>query len=332
MKLQCKMLTAVLFCVAMGIMLPIQGSLFDVPQVQATETKTLTVFHSLQDIFDSESFANESFGIERVTIKPGQKVADVVRAKELNGYTFYKMGVIGIGRVPTTYEEIGTRNTDFYFEYRPAVLPPITIHLSHVTDNHVELGYERVTVQPGETVTFSPKVYEGYAYRTSGGRNTGLTFTYDELTENGDELKLIYSPAPSSATASVYRLYDRKTSYHFYTSNSQEVELLKSRGWNLEGTAWKVSTSKEGNPIYRVWNTKTGERIYTRHWSEVEKLVGRGWKNEGIAFYSKDQGKPIYRLRNKRTGKYLLTLHQSEVAKLVAGEWQNEGVAWYSEP
>lgn len=138
--------------------------------------------------------------------------------------------------------------------------------------------------------------------------------------------------ATISSTKPVYRLYDRKTNYHFYTSSMEEVNLLQSRGWTLEGTAWKVSTSKEGNPIYRVWNTGTGERIYTRHWSEVEKLVSRGWKNEGIAFYSKDQGKPIYRLRNKRTGKYLLTLHQSEVAKLVAGEWQNEGVAWYSEP
>lgn len=138
--------------------------------------------------------------------------------------------------------------------------------------------------------------------------------------------------ATISSTKPVYRLYDRKTNYHFYTSSMEEVNLLQSRGWNLEGTGWKVSTSKEGNPIYRVWNTGTGERIYTRHKSEVDKLVSRGWKNEGIAFYSKDQGKPIYRLRHKPTGKYLLTLHQSEVAKLVAGEWQNEGVAWYSEP
>lgn len=147
--------------------------------------------------------------------------------------------------------------------------------------------------------------------------------------------RYVYKASQSAppAVANMYRLYDKKSRQHFYTSNPKEVELLKSRGWNMEGTAWKNSTAKDGIPVYRMWNTKTGERIFTRHQAEVDKFVSFGWKNEGIAFRMPSQGQAIYRLRNQQTGRYLLTVHQAEVNRLVASnQWKNEGTAFYGLP
>lgn len=147
--------------------------------------------------------------------------------------------------------------------------------------------------------------------------------------------RYVYTPSPTTGApvVNMYRLHDAKTRQHFYTSNANEINLLQSRGWRLEGTAWKNSTDPNGAPVYRMWNTKTGERIFTRHQAEVDKFVSYGWKNEGIAFRMPSRGRPIYRLRNNVTGRYLLTVHQTEIDRLVASkQWKNEGTAFYSVP
>lgn len=350
MKRYVKVTLLGLFLVMTGIFLPIESALLGSRQVVAetTATKTITVFHSLQSIFGSKSF-----GIEEVTIKPGQKVAAVVQAKKVDGYTFYKME--SITRMPSTYEEIGARNNVIYITYRPEVLPPITIHLSHITVDLVELGYERVTVQPGTTVTLKPKSYPGYVYDSTFGSfagNNGLVFTYDELANTGDELKLVYAPvsqtppssvsspssakptpvpsAPAVSIVPVYRLYNPALQVHLYTTDQNEVNVLKGRHWNDEGISWKTEKTA-GSPVYRLYHEGLKVHLYTKDANEYKVLATRGWKQEGVAYRS--QGSvAIYRMYHPGIRKHLYTRDANEYRVLASRGWRQEGVAWHSQP
>lgn len=145
------------------------------------------------------------------------------------------------------------------------------------------------------------------------------------------KFKYVYKTTQNEQpVVNMYRLYNAKDKLHFYTSSNAEVRLLQSRGWILEGVAWRNSTSKDGIPVYRVMNKKTGERIFTRSKEELAKFQSFGWVNEGIAFRMPTNGQRIYRLRNKTTKRYVLSVKKSEVDKLVnSGQWVNEGTAFY---
>ena len=84
----------------------------------------------------------------------------------------------------------------------------------------------------------------------------------------------------------MYRLYNKWTGEHFYTSNYKEAVNIIAEGWKYEGIGW-YSDDTKGVALYRQYNpyAKAGSHNYTASSSENKKLVSLGWKAEGVGWY-----------------------------------------------
>ena len=132
----------------------------------------------------------------------------------------------------------------------------------------------------------------------------------------------------------VYRLFNRRTGEHLYTTSVVERQACISNGWNDEGIAWYAPRSSD-TPIYRVMNPNNkNEHFYTKSKSEKDWLVGLGWRDEGIAWYSDDaKTVPIYRHYHpvQRTGNHHYTASKGESDHIVKYEgWKYEGIGSYA--
>ncbi|WP_321972434.1 N-acetylmuramoyl-L-alanine amidase [Paratractidigestivibacter sp.] len=130
----------------------------------------------------------------------------------------------------------------------------------------------------------------------------------------------------------MYRLYNRYTGEHFYTSSTAERVNLIDCGWSSEGIAWRAP--KSGDPVYRLYNPNVsgGDHHYTTSADELIDLVNRDWRHEGIGWYS-DSSKAVavYRLYNPNavTGTHHYTTDSAERNSLVEAGWKDEGIGWY---
>ena len=101
----------------------------------------------------------------------------------------------------------------------------------------------------------------------------------------------------------MYRLYNKYTGEHHYTSSASERDKVIAAGWNDEGVGW-YAPSTSSTPVYRVYNSyaQGGEHHYTRDKDEIKTLVKEGWTDEGIGWYSIDETEkdktPVYRQYN----------------------------------
>ncbi|MFR0591640.1 leucine-rich repeat domain-containing protein, partial [Bifidobacterium thermophilum] len=68
---------------------------------------------------------------------------------------------------------------------------------------------------------------------------------------------------PAASTVTMFRLYNKYTGEHFYTSSSVERDSLVKVGWRSEGTGWVAPVS--GKPVYRLYNPYVpgGDHHYT---------------------------------------------------------------------
>ncbi len=131
----------------------------------------------------------------------------------------------------------------------------------------------------------------------------------------------------------IYRLYNKKSGEHLYTSKSRERDYLSSLStWDYEGIGWYAPESS-GKPVYRLYNTKSGEHLYTADNNERQVLSTMySWKDEGIVWYSDEkQGVPIYRIYNPRASVFAhhYTADQNEYRVLVSLGWKDEKIGWY---
>lgn len=131
---------------------------------------------------------------------------------------------------------------------------------------------------------------------------------------------------------SMYRLYNKNSGEHFYTSSKSERNKLQKAGWKYEGVGWKAPKKTE-TPVYRLYNRFSGDHHYTTSKKERDKLRKAGWKYEGIGWYSGPKtGTPILRQYNPnaKTGTHNYTTSEKERDKLKKLGWKAEGIAWYS--
>ncbi|AGH40668.1 hypothetical protein D805_0401 [Bifidobacterium thermophilum RBL67] len=132
-------------------------------------------------------------------------------------------------------------------------------------------------------------------------------------------------------TAVMFRLYNRFTGEHFYTSSLVERDSLVKVGWRSEGTGWVAPVS--GAPVYRLYNPYApgGDHHYTMSVRERDALVKAGWRAEGIGWYS---GGSVRVLREynpyARTGTHNYTTDPREDTALVKAGWRAEGIGWYA--
>ena len=144
----------------------------------------------------------------------------------------------------------------------------------------------------------------------------------------------------------VYRLYNKATSEHLYTTSATEYyQLALLHGWTQEGVSWTCPTSSEVG-VYRLYNEGLSVHHYTSNTTEADTLVAEhGWKYDNGGkpiFYSAstlvdgkqvamDGAKAAYRLYNDGLSQHLYTLSASESNTLVTSfGWASEGVGFYA--
>lgn len=138
------------------------------------------------------------------------------------------------------------------------------------------------------------------------------------------------------AKTDLYRLYNKNSGEHFFTTSAGEKNNLVKAGWNFEGVA--MQTVKDGGvKVYRLYNKNNGgEHVYTTSKGEANSLVRAGWAYEGVAFNAAKKGDKdavkIYRVYNpnKVANNHHYTQSWGEKTVLVKQGWKDEGVAFYA--
>ncbi len=185
------------------------------------------------------------------------------------------------------------------------------------------------------TVTYKDNISVGTATVTFTGRGN---FTG---TRNAT-FSIVADEAPETARVAVYRLYNKKTSEHLWTTSPSEYEQLPviTKGdWRQEGVAW-MAPDGVGTPVYRLYNRKMGDHYYSMSQGEINALTTKhGWSldnNGRPAFWSAaraDEGvSPLFCVYNSRLkkGQHHFTASVAERDFLVANAgWRYEKEAFY---
>ena len=122
---------------------------------------------------------------------------------------------------------------------------------------------------------------------------------------------------PEVSTVPVYRLFNAKIGYHFFTANVAEKNALVAAGWTDEGIAWQVQP-KAGKPVYRLFDKTRGMHVFTADATEKATLIAAGAVDEGIAWYGHEAGRTVYKVTNPKVNKALYTTSVAEKDALAA--------------
>jgi hypothetical protein len=138
--------------------------------------------------------------------------------------------------------------------------------------------------------------------------------------ENSDDVK-------DAKTVTVYRLYNKYTGEHLYTTNESEKDMDVKAGWTDEGAVWESPSEAGKTSVYRLYNRWEDAHIYTTDLTEYNNLQDLGWKGEGRVFYSSEDkdAKEVYRLYNKYNGRHLFTVNADEAKTTEDAGWTLEG-------
>lgn len=147
-------------------------------------------------------------------------------------------------------------------------------------------------------------------------------------------------PVGANTGYPVYRLYSSTAQRHVWTIFGSEVEMYKSVGYTLEGTAFTSLSpyAQEAAPpagqslVYRFGNMPGNTHFWTQDLFERDNMIAAGYSYEGVAWrVTKSQtSMPIHRLYSSGLRRHLYTNDWAEVYKLVDSKmWQLEGTAWY---
>ncbi|MBT1166359.1 hypothetical protein [Bifidobacterium simiarum] len=127
----------------------------------------------------------------------------------------------------------------------------------------------------------------------------------------------------------VYRVYNRRSGLHHYTTNASEKNMLVRLGWRDEGVSFNAA--RIGSPVYREYNRNNGNHNWTMNKAEHDMLVRLGWRGEGTAWtVNPNAGTKVYRLYNRHSGEHVYTTSYGEYVAVQRAGWKGEGVAWRS--
>ena len=135
----------------------------------------------------------------------------------------------------------------------------------------------------------------------------------------------------------VYRVYNRNSGLHHYTTSASEYRALVKLGWRGEGRSFDsvAKGAKGAVPVYREYNPNDGNHNWTTNLNEHRNLIRHGWHDEGVAWYvypsGSKSGTTVYRLYNPNSGEHVYTTNRVEYDKVARAGWHKEGIAWRSE-
>jgi uncharacterized repeat protein (TIGR02543 family) len=173
-----------------------------------------------------------------------------------------------------------------------------------------------------------------FTAKTGGSRVTGSPVAGVSRTLYAQWVKDAVAPRASAkgSPVAVYRVYNRYSGLHHYTTSARERDALVVLGWNNEGASFnaaKQGSAKGLKPVYREYNPHNGNHNWTLNPSEHKQLVELGWKDEGVAWYANPSGPvTVYRLYNPHSGEHVYTTSAKEYAAVGAAGWHQEGTAW----
>ena len=135
----------------------------------------------------------------------------------------------------------------------------------------------------------------------------------------------------------VHRFYQNQGGFHFYSSNENEVQVVRELSeagelpYSYESEQFTVlgqdtdtvtgETISGVEPVYRFYNNSTGAHLYTMDEGEknfIQENLGN-YNFEGIQYYAFEtepenlETVPVYRMLNQVTGTHLFTVDQNEV-------------------
>jgi hypothetical protein len=143
--------------------------------------------------------------------------------------------------------------------------------------------------------------------------------------------RIVVPCAPTAVRIPLFRLYNRRSGDHFYTTSAPERLTALRGGYSDEGVATTVFRSAQfGGPVipfYRLYNKRSGDHFYTA--SEREARSASGYTPEGIAGYvyttSVCNSVPLYRLYNGKDHFYTKDTAERDSAR--RGGYRVEGAA-----
>ena len=195
----------------------------------------------------------------------------------------------------------------------------------------------------------SYKAYEK-AFAEAGKKYASVTedSPAEDIAEATEAYQAAQALLKATDTMPVYRVYNKATNKHLYTTNAAEAAGLIAAGWRDEGVSFSAvgvatESAKDAGlyvPVYRLFNKydASGKQIdrhfYTADKAEYERLVADpSWRDEGVAYYARTQGgSPVYRSYSSERYERLFTTNQAEYENSVKlYGYRAEGVAFNAE-
>jgi len=148
-------------------------------------------------------------------------------------------------------------------------------------------------IVPVSIYRFFNKIKGNHFYtKNATEKNNIITTLSNEWNYEGVAYKA-YDYSVSANILPLYRFWNKKTGFHFYTQNEGEKNNLinnLSDTWNYEGVAYYAySTNQPGSiPLYRFFNKIKGNHFYTKNATEKNNIIAtlsNEWNYEGEAWY-----------------------------------------------
>ncbi len=255
-------------------------------------------------------------------ITPADRAGTTESLATGDGLSFYQALPIDLNKDIT-----GSTESKLYYTFTTTNADKYVMHLTN-TVNTDEIRYRIYNDEYSY-------VHDGYTSSSDGVRTDQLTKlkpnTKYYLTVESSHLDDYKFRIEAGSSVSMYRLYNRVSGEHLYTSNATERKTLVQKGWRDEGIGW-TAPATSNTPVYRLYNPNSGDHHYTTNATEKDTLAKAGWRYEGIGWYSDDaKSVPLYREYNPnaKTGTHNYTTKKSEHDFLVKNGWKNEGIGWY---
>ena len=272
------------------------------------------------------SVAFDSRGGSKVGSQSVRRGSRVARPKNpaRKGYSFRTWTVDAAGRRPYNFNAAVTGNLRLYAQWTAR---KYTVYFN-ANGGSVKTRSKTVTYggRYGSLPSGSRKGYRlsGWWTAKSGGSQVTANTVYRRA---GNQT--LYARWVNGVP--MYRLYNKYTGEHFYTSSVKERDSLVGIGWRYERVGWVAPFS--GKPVYRLNNPYApgGDHHYTMSVKERDALVKAGWVDEHVGWYSGGKVKVLREYnRYARTGTHNYTTDPKEDAALVKAGWRAEGTGWYA--
>ena len=210
------------------------------------------------------------------------------------------------------------------------------IEATYLLDTPYSDDYDRLYTFSYTYDLYGNLIEETYDDDSDGTIESKTVYDYATSTELGIEL----NEEPSLSLSEVHRFYQREKGFHFYSSDTNEINIVRNRSdagelaYDYEQEKYQVlndnkdaltgETIKGVEEVYRFFNRDTGAHLYTMNENEKDTIQATlpNYDYEGITHYAFEiepnnvDTIPVYRMLNNNTGTHLFSIDDNEIANI----------------